>query len=417
MLSSGMWRAAVRLERALDMFERQAMRSPTAVTVEYRGEVDLDLLTRAFEVLCTRHPVLRARVHDGEGGPVLRVPPASEPSVVVHGERRGRESLGATARSWDVERAVAQLDVVPAENGGVVALFTDHAVADGRSKHALFNELWALYTTLHDGGEVSVEPGSALPSPPSALFDRYLGQRDEGDPGEQGAPTVLPPEARSRPSYTARRRYLTWSTEWTAGLVAAARQAGTTVTALLCGAILTAQRRILDPDGDPVEMACWAPVDYRDRVEPPVGATAATNFGAPQEILVSVGKDADPVQVGREVKAKLDAALVTLPRPEGQLGQLFSQLSRAPQADLSKAAISNSGIVAPLTHPASVQIVDWRVLTYHIRQTYPIYTAHTYQRRLVLQFVYPAEFYPDEEMERLEAGIVTELEGMLRRAR
>jgi phenolphthiocerol/phthiocerol/phthiodiolone dimycocerosyl transferase len=398
------------LERYLDTFEQQAMRSPTAITARYSGVLARSLLERAYELLCTKHPVLRGRVRSDEHGHLLHVPTRSNPSIAVHGDGGGRSALASTAESWDITRAVAQLDLVPDQDGGVVALFTDHSVADGRSKHALFNELWAFCTDLSDGIDVRVEAGTVLPSPPSELFRRYLGGSATGN-------GTLPPEALSRRSFDARRRYMKWDARQTADLLGCARAEGTSINALICGAVAVAQRVEVNSDDAPLPMTCWAPVDYRDRVEPPVLPTAATNFGAPKEVPVLVAADEDPLEVGRRVKAGLDQALVELAPPEAQLARLFVQLNKAPERTLSKMSISNSGVVASLRQPASVSIVDWRVITYHIRQTYPIYTAHTYDGRLAIQFVYPSELFSDDEMARLESGIVARLEGLMRRVR
>jgi hypothetical protein len=162
----------------------------------------------------------------------------------------------------------------------------------------------------------------------------------------------------------------------------------------------------------PVPMTCWAPVDYRDRVEPPVAPTAATNFGAPKEIPITVSGSEDPLEVGRRVKAGLDEALRSLTPPAQQLSRLFVQIDQAPVRDLTRMSISNSGVIPRLRHPDSIEITDWCVITFHIRQPYPIYTAHTYAGRLVLQIVYPAELYSEEEMYQLQTMIAAQFEAL-----
>jgi hypothetical protein len=81
------------------------------------------------------------------------------------------------------------------------------------------------------------------------------------------------------------------------------------VHGLLGGALLAAVRDGLEGGDGPTALGCLSPVDLRGRVTPPIGhevmIPAVTGF---LDVL-AVARGADPLELGREVGARLHAAI------------------------------------------------------------------------------------------------------------
>lgn len=384
------------LQRYLDDIEVRMMNAAPAQVAEYQGKLDREGLTRAFELLCVKYPVLRGRIrHDGHGY-LLYVPPDHYPELVVlDGDvsTLRREANGL----WDPARTVAQLILVRRETGGFVALRADHAIVDGRSWTAMFAELWRLYTDIVNGRDVSVEPGLSLPSSPYELLEQRRG-------GIQSEPSSGPAATPNLPGYFKRLEGRVRLTEEdTSRLIASARAQKTSVHAFVCGAIVVALRD-QGESSDPTPIVCLSFIDLRNRVTPPVAATESANLLSIHRATVTVPANANPVEIGREIKTQLDSASA---RGELRLinpSKVASSGSETSVRDrFATVGVTNLGAVSRFDQPEELTITDWfRVVpTTSQTPTFPVFGVYTYDGRLSLRCNCSSSLYNNEEVKQI----------------
>lgn len=376
------------LQRYLDNFESNIKGAAPAQAVEYQGHVDEEVLARAFEILCTHHPVLRGRIRADDQGNLLYIPPDNYPELVVFDGDENTLRREAR-RPWYPSNAVARLILIRGETRGFVAFRMDHAVADGTSFRAMFNELWRLYTDLANGSNISAGSDGTLPCPPSDLFRR--------SPGIQFDRMHMPKPLAQCESIE-RRIHL--SEAATTRLIAAARAKKTSVHALACGAILVAIRARGTAVG-PTPMVCWSLVNLRNLVTPPVGAMETTNFAARHMAVVNVSKNTNPVEVGREVKVQLTRAITC-----GELS-INPVQSPPPHVDtvleqrLATVSVSNNGVLPRFAQPAGLSIINRLSIAYPMTVMFPTYSLYTFGGQLSMRVVYPADLFTIDEVEKI----------------
>ncbi|GHE98810.1 hypothetical protein GCM10017786_34700 [Amycolatopsis deserti] len=392
------------LERQLDNIELQVMHYPSAVVVEYQGELVPEAMQEAYWQLCRRHPVLRTRVERRGADHFLVMPDETFPEVAVH-DGGGEEHLRRVGLEWRLDRAVSQLTVVTGSGRGLVAMFTDHLIADGKAKSALFDELCALYGAILNGTPLSVEVGTALPAAPTDVLRSRVG--DEAMP-----PVVHVSDPRDFVGVEALRRYIRLTERQTSRLVAVAKANGTSVHAVLCGVILLAQRRHWTDTAES-KMVCLAPVNLRERVSPRVGALDTTNFIGVSPAEVKVEPDTDPIALGREVKQLLETAIANRQPEQEILARTSGSQSPPVGQDLGTAAISNLGVVPEYPQVPLLRIVDFQVFTHCVKGATPSYAAYTYQGRLGIEAFYRSDLYPAAQADGLVAEIGREIGGLL----
>lgn len=266
------------LRRYLDHIEIRSVNNAPSYVISFNGEIDTVQLAQAYRMLCERHPVLRARIVFDGCGYLLHVPdqPIQDLSVHAGGEPT---LLQAIREPWDCQHGVAQLILVREGQHGYLAFRIDHAVADAGIKMALLRELLALYAELSHGASPRVERGESLPTSPYALLQQRIRGRSSAPPT---GPARVP-----RPSFTLLEKRIQLRSDETSRLLGAARGLGTTVHALICGAILVAHRNHCAHPA-PAPMTCWCPVNVRARVTPQVEATETTNLALIQETTVTI---------------------------------------------------------------------------------------------------------------------------------
>lgn len=400
------------LRRYLDGCEAPHVNAAPAHVAEYHGTLADGLLRAAFDALCRRYPLLCARVHATAGERyVLSVSPGDRPEfVTVDGDEA--TLFGAVFGPWDAENAVARLIHVRGEAGGFVGLRIDHSVVDGHSMRAIFDDLWCVYGELAGGAEIaelSVAVRPALPrSPAELLRERWFApdpardRRPGGNPGRVIGLRVRPHQG-----------YLRLDRWDTSRLLTAARERGTTVHALICGAILVAQCAygIPEPTG-PVRMVCLSPVNLRNRVSPPVGVTETTTFTRIHRAELGIPVDQDPVVVGRQLKRQLDRAIVD--RDLLSVADLPDALATPVDTPLDQrlaiAQVSNNGVVhAPLNPPPGVRITDFFSPVDVILGIFPIYSVFTYRGRLSIRYLFPSNLFSAEDVGGLVDAVATRL--------
>lgn len=391
------------VRRYLDSIEVQMRNRAPSFVVEYHGHLDENVLARAFELLCSRHQVLRGRIrHDGKGY-LLYVPPDHHPELIV---LKGDEStLGNDVHGpWDITRGVAQLILIRGESRGFVALRADHSIVDGRSLGTMLGELWQLYANIANGSSISVDAGMSLPlSPYGLLKQRLSGLQSAPSPGIMDTPDL--PDL-----CEALGRRIRLTEEDTARLIAAARAQKTSVHALVCGAILVTLRT-LGSSIEPARMVCLSHVDLRNRVTPAVGATETTNFLGLHRAEVTVPVNGSAVTVGREIKEQLDSAIARGELPPIDPSKFVSSMVETSlEQYLALISVSNVGIIPKLARPAGLEITDFLVPMRPKKSVkFPSHGVYTFDKRLSVLFSYPSEFFTHEEMEQVVARITKEL--------
>lgn len=388
------------LQRRLDDVETQLKGSAPSYCVEYQGRVDDRILADAFARLYARHPVLRARIVADSDGHRLFVPDDGSPDIVIAegGEKQLRSLVTAP---WDASAAVATLIHVRKEqSGGFVALRMDHAVTDGGIKMFLFRELWRRYTELVNGEDVPLVHGHSLPEPPRETIRRRW-------PGVSAERPARRDTARGT-ACRAIERIIQLDAGDTARLVTAARTRQTSVHALVCGAVLITQYAyggtILQ-----TPMLCLSPVDLRNRVTPPVHPMETTRFLGIHAAEVTVSTRSDPFAVGQVVKQKLDAAIKSRSLLTDPIQRPLPWVDSALARHVAHASVSNYGVIPTFEGPAELDITDFRTVSDAHTGPFPTYAVYTYQGRLNLRMVLPAEHYTDDDIDAIAASIVARL--------
>ncbi|NEC29448.1 non-ribosomal peptide synthetase, partial [Streptomyces sp. SID8111] len=131
-----------------------------------RGPLDPGLLGRALESLAERHGMLRLRVDDGGGPlPVQRIAPPGPLSDWYEVRACPARDLADAEtdlcnRPFDLAAGPPVRAVLLREEPELahLLLVAHHAAADGYSLNLLAEELWTVYTALHNGESPQVLP-------------------------------------------------------------------------------------------------------------------------------------------------------------------------------------------------------------------------------------------------------------------
>jgi hypothetical protein len=260
-----------------------------AYTATLDGSVDDTALTAAFEALAVSIPLLRSTIVRDEKGYLLRVSLDKPPALEV-----------ADGDYWDLvfgepdpAAGVARLVRLNGEQNTVVLLL-HHAVGDARYGLAVFRQLWELYGQITGGAQPEPVVSEVLPgSIESILLGRWTDNQPAGPDPVLSAPPSLPAPVRT---LTHRIRLSEEDTERLLSI----SDSGTLLHSLVCAALLmsTVKER-------PSAATCRTPVDLRDRLEPRVQPTEATNFisGTISEVLIDA--EADIVTLARRIKQQI----------------------------------------------------------------------------------------------------------------
>ena len=203
------------MERKLDGLEWRDLNKPTAVHINYQGNLDVRALEESAKILSARYPTLRSRVRTEHTGASFVNEPASTFPFAVY-RMDGTDHLRQIGQEWDVERALAHIAVIKGDLQGVVAMYTDHSIADGTVKIELFRNLWEIYSRLAQGIDEPLNINRVYPKSPSQILEA------SGIPSIQAETTLVTTQRPSTRSVL-RQLYIVLSEEETHGLVRAAQ--------------------------------------------------------------------------------------------------------------------------------------------------------------------------------------------------
>lgn len=381
-------------QRYLDNFETNLIGSAPSHAIAYEGDLDSDRLANAFIRLCDIYPALRGRIRPDEGGQLLYVAPDFYPTII---ERVG--DIGVLYElaylPWAPSEATSQLIWVKDERKGFVALRADHSIGDGTSFRKMFSELWRLYSEATTGSYSPAERIEELPRPPSDFFERLPNIKNDASLGTISEQTPL---AVSRS--IERRIHL--PSVLTERLAMTSRKQKTSIHGIVCGAVLVALRDHGGSHGAAL-MACWSLVNLRNLVIPKVGPTETTNFAARHEAKVNLQEDADPVEVGVAIKEQLTRSIASHELTINPVKSPPPRLETSLEQRLATVSVSNNGIVPRFIQPLGVEITDFLIPAYPMTVLFPTYSVYTYDGRLSIRIVYPADYFTVDEID----GIVT----------
>ena len=390
--------------RALDTVEAQLANQPTALVAGYRGQLDRPTLDAAFAWLTQTNPILRTRLGHRDDRPCFDVID-EHPLRAMVGPNEPVAMLGRAATGWSPAKGLSRLVVCIGRYGGRVAMFTDHSIADGRAKFALFHDLWAAYTAIAGGRPAGPAVVRAMPAPPTTVLAERLGR---------AAPTASAPVAvaSGQGKVELTKRYVTLTARETAGLSVYAREHGLTVNGLLTGAVLASQRRLATESERSVEMTCVSRIDLRSRLSPGVGALETTNLSGVHEARTAVASPADPVEIGREVARQLRDSVARRFPENDFLDRSFAERERSGAAGPTFAAVSNLGRLPELPAPPELQLEDFSIYSHSGAMAHPAYAIYTYRDRLSIQFLYRPDLYADRDMNELLDDVVRFLQAL-----
>jgi phenolphthiocerol/phthiocerol/phthiodiolone dimycocerosyl transferase len=382
------------LERPLNYLELAHLNRVVIMAAHYEGEVADDALERAFRLLCEAYPVLRAHIRGTGQDASFCVVPDYFPELLVLQDAPDVLSK-IVELPWNAGEAVADLVHVRGDGRGYLALRADHSIVDANGWLGMFRELLRLLA----GDDRDVVAGDALPAAPAMLFqqrlglipyDRRLFHTAGGASALDGSASLL-------------SGYLTLSEMETQWLRRAARFYRTSVHGLVCGAILLAQRALAGGT-EPARMYCVSPVDFRGRVDPPVGLLDTTNFMLSYVAEADVSARMSPITVGQAVKTQMDDVL-----SRGEGVRSSSPMTDSLDRNLSFALVSNLGVIEEFPQAPGMSVVDFQVLNTVDDTLFPGHYVWTYRGRLTVLYVLTSRFFSQDEADRLASEITEQL--------
>ncbi|QLY29195.1 hypothetical protein H0264_28470 [Nocardia huaxiensis] len=379
------------------------------------GEADVELLSRAFALLCGRYPMLGGRIEFHDGDYHLSVPERGCGNAVV-------EILDSPVADWldnglrtiDPALSLAKLEIVRDGATTAVALRVAHAIADAHMGFALLEEFWRAAAALGATGPVP-DPVPVFPRSLEDLLDeRGVVVPEPALPELSGLYSLTPTETAGRPGLRlAAGERIQLSARDTGALLRYARSQGTTMHALLSAAIIRAERRLIGETRgaatiSELPMIIGHAVDLRPHLRPPAVPAEATNgLGfAPTVTLCAPGTDL--LTLGKEIKAQIvhgiasGAALSTM----FAAVQLPDDGARAHTVNI----ITNWGVVPDLESPKGLRITDFRGFATGNSRPENSYFLYTFHGRLSIEFTFSEDHHHRSRIIALRDAIAENLD-------
>ncbi|MFI9407900.1 hypothetical protein [Nocardia sp. NPDC052316] len=362
------------------------------------GRLDIDLLRAAFLALTDRNPVLYARI--GQAGDRYYLEP-QEPYALPFEISDGDpdEFLSAPVDSLDQSEHVARLQVVRRGDIAAVAFTFNHVIADGNAAAALVWEVWANYTALVEVGELSAAAPRPIPFGPQQLLDPHDAHPPQLPPTEFQSPATHLTGATS----LARLTTVQLDADRTTGIIEAVRARGTTMHAAVAGAVIAAERSLIDRTGS-VPMLVRSTVDFRALLPLPIEVLDITNGIGNVITGQLVGPDDPPLRLGETVVSDIRARVA-----DGQA--VYSSIGFFPTPQLAAAAppisyIGNVGRIPELKVPAELAITDIRLASPSFPTNAAMYLVYTYGGRLTISVLQPVDGITEARQQQLTDRII-----------
>ncbi|MFI9633565.1 acyltransferase [Nocardia sp. NPDC051929] len=337
----------------------------TGRSVSVRGALDVTALREAFATLRRAYPVIGCRIVEDAAG-LGYLFGADERAWIPVSVRAGDlAAIGVPAMDPAVQ--LAYLDVVGSgANEWRVTLFAHHSVADAGYCVELLSRLWDFYSGVLEGRPINVAP-QALPQ----SLEWYAAERGITAAAKSGFEEVTKPlalearnvpsdNAKPAPSTLARPVRVRLNRAATAQIADLARKTGVTVNGLLTAALLRAYAR--ETGGGTTALGCLYPVDLRNRLEPPVAASAGTNMAGLASFAGEVDPAASPVELAQRISSRLTRDL-----SEGIVQQSVLHFPDYYGANrihslAGHIAVTNTGVVPVFRTPATLELTDYEIV-------------------------------------------------------
>jgi phenolphthiocerol/phthiocerol/phthiodiolone dimycocerosyl transferase len=403
-----------------------AARSMTMwMSVRLRGKLDCLALGGALRFLQDAYPVLRCRIRLSDAGFLLVSEGEAEPPLSVRAE-----ALPEIPALWPLTegKSLVAVDVVSDGAEHWVSFGLQHGVADGRLAAHYYYWLWTAYTQITTTGIAPIAAPAPIPRAPEELLrERGVVQLDHSGV-ERLDGVVWGGKARSSTAGfpVENQRRISLDQRTSAALRRAVRTRGVSMNGVVCGAIVKAERSLVAaPEDEPVALGLKCVVDFRSRVDPPIGIAEGTNCFAAAYSRLVVNAASDPVDIGRRVVSQLNADVAS---------GLVQQQTYHTLADLGRIGapvlfVTNVGEFGSFPLPDGLVVenlcgcmevddapreqVRWALGEPGVPLGWASgYEVSSYDGQLIIGARYPAGSFSTDEIDRLAAEIDALLRGL-----
>jgi phenolphthiocerol/phthiocerol/phthiodiolone dimycocerosyl transferase len=288
----------------------------TAITVQLRGLVDVDVMSEAFDAVLQANPVFDSHLEQGSDGSYhIVADDLLHSGIWVVDSNNGMPSEHLEVK-LDQSASLINLRVTLREEGAELTLYVHHSIADGHHLAALLDDLSTRYTNLVSTGD----PGPITPRPAPLPMEVVLEQRGIKKLGLSGAERMvplmyaydLPPEKPTLVTSPGPPQAIPVSRcrltkQETADIVAFSRDHGLSLNTVVAAAILLTEWQLRETPHVPIPY--FYAVDLRYFVSPPVSATDTTNLVGIGGYLAEIGPDTDVVDLASDITATFRADL------------------------------------------------------------------------------------------------------------
>lgn len=359
-------------------------------TVTLSGPMDVAAMSEAFDMLMRAHPAHAGHLERGaDGRHQIMVDDYEHPGIWLE-----KISDPPAERLPSQTEALVNLRLRLGEQRSELTLFTHHALADAHHQFALMEQLFGWYTDIVTGADVG--PVKAEPIPESletVLAERGITKLQrfglerflpaifayELPPSKRNAGRVGPQSVRV-PSASSRL-----SREETRALADICATNRISVNALVAAAILLAEWKIRETPHLPIPYIY--PVDLRFVLNPPVGATQATNPVGMAMYLAEINAKTDIMDLARDIVEAFRSDLA-----EGVIQQSFLHFGEQYQGNppgLPDVVMTTDGGEMPgLRTPPGLTVEQYDVEVFFASTSAGVdmYTVVTYDGQMVITY-------------------------------
>jgi hypothetical protein len=359
-------------------------------TVTLRGPVDVAAMSEAFDTLMRAHPAHAGHLErDSDGRHQIMVDDYEHPGMWLE-----KIDHPPAERLPNQSEALVNLLLRVGQDRSELTLFTHHALADASHQFALLEELFGCYTDIVTGaGSGAVKPEPIPESLETVLsergivklqrfgLERFLPAMFAYDlpPSRRNAGRVGPQSVRV-PSAICRL-----TRQESQALIDICADRRISLNALVAAAILMAEWTIRETPHLPIPYIY--PVDLRFFLNPPVGATQATNPLGMAMYLAEIHAKTDVIDLARDIVEAFRSDLA-----EGVIAQSFlhfgEQYEGNPPGLPDVVMTTDAGEMPPVRTPPglTVEQYDVEVLFASTAAGIDMYSVGTYDGQLVITY-------------------------------